>query len=121
MRRVPHSYLWLLEPTKYADESMTKSVQHAKSNLLTMAAANGVAAERVLFAQRVGKVEHILRHSRASLFLDTVIYGAHSTATDALRGVWYYGVMSRSLVATLPLSIHNEHRLFKLSMRCCGS
>jgi predicted O-linked N-acetylglucosamine transferase (SPINDLY family) len=29
---------------------------------------------------------HIIRHFAADLFLDSLVYGAHSTATDALRG-----------------------------------
>ena len=39
-----------------------------------------------LFAPRVSKRDHILRHRACDLFLDTFIYGAHSTATDSLRG-----------------------------------
>merc|ERR1719409_805022 len=37
-------------------------------------------------ADRVPKAEHLRRHAAADLLLDTLIYGAHSTATDALRG-----------------------------------
>ena len=32
-------------------------------------------------------MEHIVRHAAGDLFLDTLIYGAHSTATDSMRGV----------------------------------
>lgn len=32
----------------------------------------------------------MFRHAAADLFLDTLIYGAHSTATDALRGVSHH-------------------------------
>jgi predicted O-linked N-acetylglucosamine transferase (SPINDLY family) len=39
-----------------------------------------------VFAKRVSKAEHLRRVSAADLFLDTFLYGAHSTATDALRG-----------------------------------
>ena len=39
-----------------------------------------------MWARRLPKREHLLRHAAADLFLDTLIYGAHSTATDALAG-----------------------------------
>jgi hypothetical protein len=29
----------------------------------------------------------MIRHAAADLFIDSFVYGAHSTATDALRGV----------------------------------
>ena len=50
------------------------------------AAAMGVHPSRLLFAERANKTVHILRHAAADLFLDSLVYGAHSTATDALRG-----------------------------------
>jgi predicted O-linked N-acetylglucosamine transferase (SPINDLY family) len=46
----------------------------------------GIHASRLLFAARVPASQHIQRHGVADLFLDHLIYGAHSTATDALRG-----------------------------------
>ena len=46
----------------------------------------GVAPDRIRFAARVPKADHLVRHGAADLFLDTFKYGAHSTATDALRG-----------------------------------
>ena len=47
----------------------------------------GQLKTRLIFAPRAPKSVHIRRHKAADLFLDTFIYGAHSTATDALRGV----------------------------------
>lgn len=41
---------------------------------------------RIVWAEWVSKSEHMLRHALADLFLDTLTYGAHSTATDALAG-----------------------------------
>jgi len=46
----------------------------------------GISPSRIIFATRTSKSSHILRHRACDLFLDTFIYGAHSTATDALRG-----------------------------------
>jgi predicted O-linked N-acetylglucosamine transferase (SPINDLY family) len=73
MRQVDGSVLWLL------DDNTT-----ASSNLRSEARSRGVAAERLVFAQRVGPAEHLARHRLADLFLDTAPYGAHTTASDAL-------------------------------------
>jgi len=80
---VPNSYLWLLQPSKRANPRNNGPME----NLLKSFAAAGVSAHRILFAPRTHKNAHIRRHAAADLFLDTIVYGAHSTATDALRGV----------------------------------
>ena len=41
-------------------------------------------AHRLIFSDTAAKDEHLLRAGLADLFLDTDIYGAHSTGTDAL-------------------------------------
>ena len=71
--RVPGSVLWLLEddPT-------------AARNLRNEAAARGVAPERLVFAKRVPLADHLARHRAADLFVDTLPYNAHTTASDAL-------------------------------------
>lgn len=61
------------------------------SHLRSAAAYFGIDWEqRVIIAERINKRLHIERHIAADLFLDSFVYGAHSTATDALRGVRYY-------------------------------
>jgi protein O-GlcNAc transferase len=45
---------------------------------------HGIALERLVFAPRVGLPEHLARHRLADLFLDTLPYNAHTTASDAL-------------------------------------
>ena len=90
MAMVPQSYLWMLKPSPrmglnesdYGGSTgvMIEAIQSA-------AAAMGIQKDRIIFAERTSKKEHIKRHGAADLFLDTFIYGAHSTATDALRGV----------------------------------
>jgi hypothetical protein len=90
---VPNSYLWLMEPGDSGGSESTKAA------LLRSVAAEGVAAQRVLFAPRAAKARHIHRHAAADLFLDTIVYGAHSTATDALRGVRPRGNLIVSCVA----------------------
>jgi predicted O-linked N-acetylglucosamine transferase (SPINDLY family) len=43
-----------------------------------------VAKERLIFAPRLPLIEHLARHRVADLFLDTLPYNAHTTASDAL-------------------------------------
>jgi predicted O-linked N-acetylglucosamine transferase (SPINDLY family) len=43
-----------------------------------------VSPERLIFAPRVTPEDHLARHRLAGLFLDTLPYGAHTTASDAL-------------------------------------
>ena len=43
-----------------------------------------MAPERLVFAPRVRLDEHLARHRLADLFLDTLPYNAHTTASDAL-------------------------------------
>lgn len=53
-------------------------------NLRGYAKAAGVDPARLIFADKVGKPEHLARHKQADLFLDTFFYTAHTTASDAL-------------------------------------
>lgn len=71
--QVEGSVLWLLEdkPSSVA-------------NLRREAEARGVAADRLVFAPRLNVSEHLGRHACADLFLDTLYYNAHTTASDAL-------------------------------------
>jgi predicted O-linked N-acetylglucosamine transferase (SPINDLY family) len=56
---------------------------HAE-NLRAAAAARGIDAARLVFALKVDAATHLARHRLADLFLDTLPYGAHTTASDAL-------------------------------------
>lgn len=67
------SVLWLLEDNAAASR-----------NLRREAVAQGVAPERLIFAQRVNLDVHLARHRLADLFLDTLPYNAHTSASDAL-------------------------------------
>ncbi|HTS39640.1 MAG TPA: tetratricopeptide repeat protein [Xanthobacteraceae bacterium] len=74
LRRTDGSVLWL--KTDY---------DGAIANLRKEAAARGIAAERLVFANRMPSLpEHLARHRVADLFLDTLPYNAHTTASDAL-------------------------------------
>ncbi len=70
---VPASVLWLLRDN-----------DGAQANLRRQAQAQGVAPERLVFADRVSLDAHLARHRLADLFLDTLPYNAHTTASDAL-------------------------------------
>uniref|UniRef100_A0A7S1XWD9 protein O-GlcNAc transferase n=1 Tax=Phaeomonas parva TaxID=124430 RepID=A0A7S1XWD9_9STRA len=81
LQRHPAAVLWLLMPRKNLPPDAP-----ILTTLRAEAASYGVHPSRIVFAARVPKHEHILRQQLADLHLDTHIYGAHSTATDALRG-----------------------------------
>lgn len=90
LRRVPNSVLWLLQPSglrNNGSDEETESQQTALTvkNIRAAVAAAGIDPQRVYLAPRVSKSEHLERQLAADLFLDTFTYGAHSTATDALR------------------------------------
>jgi predicted O-linked N-acetylglucosamine transferase (SPINDLY family) len=70
---VPGSVLWLLEDSR-----------EAMNNLRRHAADRGVAPERLVFAPRMDPAQHLARHRAADLFLDTLPYNAHTTASDSL-------------------------------------
>jgi len=70
---VEGSVLWLLEDNVAASSNLRREAQR-----------RGVAPERIVFAERVKLEQHLARHRVADLFLDTLPYNAHTTASDAL-------------------------------------
>jgi predicted O-linked N-acetylglucosamine transferase (SPINDLY family) len=99
---VDASVLWLLQDNDAATR-----------NLRAAAAAHGVAPERLHFAPRIRLDEHLARHACADLFLDTLPYNAHTTASDALwaglpllscRGTTFPGRVGASLLHALGLA-----------------
>jgi len=70
---VPGSVLWLLRDNEAAGR-----------NLRNEAAARGIDPTRLIFADRATLEDHLARHRLADLFLDTLPYNAHTTASDAL-------------------------------------
>jgi predicted O-linked N-acetylglucosamine transferase (SPINDLY family) len=73
LQQVEGSVLWLLEGNA-----------SIKSNLRKEAMARGVAEDRLIFAGRTTPEKHLARQQLADLFLDTLPYNAHTTASDAL-------------------------------------
>jgi protein O-GlcNAc transferase len=73
LAQVEGSVLWLLNDTG-----------SATANLRREAAARGIDPQRLIFADPVPHDSHIGRIGLADLFLDTLPYNAHTTASDAL-------------------------------------
>ena len=73
LREVDRSVLWLMKDNPWA-----------AANLRKEALARGVDAARLVFARRAPLPAHLARHHLADLFLDTLPYNAHTTASDAL-------------------------------------
>jgi len=73
LRRVDASVLWLLKFNDFAIPTLRRE-----------AASRGVDPERLIFARFADTAEHLARYASADLFLDTLPYNAHTTASDAL-------------------------------------
>ena len=73
LKAVEGSVLWLLQDNPWVVKNLKKEAQK-----------QGVDAQRLVFAERMPLPEHLARHRQADLFLDTLPYNAHTTASDAL-------------------------------------
>ena len=73
LQQVDGSVLWLLEYNAMAS-----------SNLIREAKTRGLNSERLIFAERMPLPDHLARLRLADVFLDTLPYNAHTTASDAL-------------------------------------
>jgi protein O-GlcNAc transferase len=73
LHQLPGSVLWLKE-----------AGPDIRANLEKEAAAQGIAAERLIWAGDAPLADHLARYRAADLFLDTLPYNAHATAADAL-------------------------------------
>ena len=73
LKRVDGSVLWLFEDNAVASANLRKE-----------ATRRGVDPTRLIFAPRMATPAHLARQRLADLFLDTLPYNAHTTASDAL-------------------------------------
>ncbi len=73
LRQVPKSVLWL-----------QVSNETAKRKLAQEAEARGISGDRLIFAEKLPKDEHLARLKLADLALDTRIVNGHTTTSDAL-------------------------------------
>ena len=93
---VEGSVLWLYRLNDLAADNLRKEAQ-----------ARGVDPARLVFAPHLDLADHLARLNRADLFLDTLPYNAHTTASDCLwagvplvacRGATFAGRVAASLL-----------------------
>jgi predicted O-linked N-acetylglucosamine transferase (SPINDLY family) len=73
LQRVPKSVMWFYYNHTQAPENLKREAQ-----------ALGIDASRLIFSPYIKMAEHIERNTLADLFLDSLPYNAHTTASDAL-------------------------------------
>jgi protein O-GlcNAc transferase len=71
--QIPEAVLWLLEGNQTATDRLRQEAR-----------ARAVDPSRLIFAPIAAPEKHLARHALADLFLDTLPYNAHTTASDAL-------------------------------------
>jgi len=104
LKQVEGSVLWLLEdnPT-------------ASGNLRKEAVQRGVNEERLIFANPMPLPEHLARLQLADLFLDTLPYNAHTTASDSLwAGVPVMTCVGEAFASRVAASLLNAIHLPEL-------
>lgn len=101
LQQVPRGVLWLLRDAPAVEQRLRREAD-----------ALGVAPARLVFAERLPPARHLARHRVADLFLDTLPYNAHTTASDALwaglpvltcMGTTFPGRVAASLLQALGL------------------
>jgi protein O-GlcNAc transferase len=101
LAQVEGSVLWMLESNTLLPD-----------NLRREAAQHGIAGDRLIFAPMVELDRHLARLKLADLFLDSLPYNAHTTASDALwaglplltcRGTAFPGRVAASLLHAIGL------------------
>jgi len=96
--------LWLLDDNPYSVVNLRKEAQ-----------TRGLEASRLVFAKRMDLPEHLARHRAADLFLDTLPYNAHTTASDALwAGLPVLTCMGESFASRVAASLLNAIELPEL-------
>lgn len=92
---VPGSVLWMLTGTEATN-----------AHLRALAVQRGIAADRLIFAEKMTNPQHLARYPAADLFLDAFPYGAHTTASDALwMGVPVLTLAGRSFASRVCASL----------------
>jgi len=104
LKAVENSVLWLLEDNTTARTNLRKEAQ-----------ARGLDPNRMIFAKRMKLPDHLARHKLADLFLDTLPYNAHTTASDALwAGLPVLSCMGESFASRVGASLLNAIELPEL-------
>jgi predicted O-linked N-acetylglucosamine transferase (SPINDLY family) len=73
LKNLDGSVLWLLSDNEAVPRNLRREAE-----------ARGVSPGRLIFAPKMKLADHLARHRLAGLFLDTLPYNAHTTASDAL-------------------------------------
>lgn len=111
LRNVDGSVLWL-----YSDDIQSQS------NLKKEAELRGVAGKRLIFAEMMSHAEHLARHKLADLFIDTLPYNAHTTASDALwAGLPVLTCMGQSFASLVAASLLTAVNLDELVVGNSGA
>jgi predicted O-linked N-acetylglucosamine transferase (SPINDLY family) len=106
LQAVEDSVLWLFEDNPTAVINLRKEAQ-----------TKGIDPNRLVFARRMKLPEHLARHRAADLFLDTLPYNAHTTASDALwAGLPVLTCMGESFASRVAASLLNAIELPELIM-----
>jgi predicted O-linked N-acetylglucosamine transferase (SPINDLY family) len=101
MRDVEGSVLWMLDNAPGLADNLRKEAMRF-----------GIAPERLIFAGHLPAGHHLARLKLADLFLDSLPYNAHTTASDALwaglplltcRGTTFPGRVAASLLSAAGL------------------
>ena len=104
LKKEPDSVLWLI-----------KSNDLAEGNLKSVAQARGVDGDRLIFAEKLPKDQHLARCRLADLGLDTRIYGGHTTTSDLLwAGVPVVTMLGTHFASRVAASLLNAVGLSEL-------
>ena len=97
LKAVEGSVLWLFQDNHWAAESLKKEAEK-----------QGIAADRLIFAEHMPLKEHLARYRQANLFLDTLPYNAHTTTSDALwAGLPVLTLIGQSFASRVAASLLN--------------
>jgi len=95
LNKCKNSVLWLLKENKKSAENLIKETKK-----------RGINEERIIFAERTSLEIHLKRFEFIDLFLDTYPYGAHTTASEAIRmGVPVLTMIGKSFASRVASSI----------------
>ena len=118
--QIPHAVLWLFDKNRQVQDTLRQYAQ-----------AQGIAPERLVFAEFAPLAEHLSRYRLADLFLDTAPYNAHTTASDALwvglpvitlSGRSFASRVGASLLTALDIKeliTHNLNDYENLALKLC--
>ena len=113
------SWMRILKATEGSVLWLREANPATAANLRKEAEQRGVAGNRLIFAKRMqSQDEHLARHRYADLFIDSLPYNAHTTASDALwAGLPVLTCMGRSFASRVAASLLNTLGLPELITR----